>query len=54
MTFTTTPRLRIRRPSPTTAEFTVTTLPLSTAPLRILLLGRLLLGLATILLLHAL
>ncbi|CAH0014562.1 unnamed protein product [Clonostachys rhizophaga] len=33
---TTLPHLRIRRPSPTTAEFTVTTLPPPTLPLRIL------------------
>ncbi|UKZ46766.1 hypothetical protein TrVGV298_000976 [Trichoderma virens] len=33
---TTAPRLRIRRPSPTTAEFTVTTLPPETLPLRLL------------------
>ncbi|KAH6604880.1 GPI-GlcNAc transferase complex [Trichoderma cornu-damae] len=33
---TTAPRLRIRRPSPTTAEFTVTTLPPQTLPLRLL------------------
>ncbi|PTB70018.1 hypothetical protein BBK36DRAFT_1111020 [Trichoderma citrinoviride] len=33
---TTAPRLRIRRPSPTTAEFTVTTLPPRTLPLRLL------------------
>ncbi|KAG6014943.1 hypothetical protein E4U54_004570 [Claviceps lovelessii] len=51
---TTTPRLRIRRPSPTTAEFSVTTLPRSATPLRILLLLRVLLGLATLLLVHAL
>ncbi|KAG5919303.1 hypothetical protein E4U42_006555, partial [Claviceps africana] len=50
----TTPRLRTRRPSPTTAEFSVTTLPPSTAPLRILLLARLLLALAALLLGHAL
>ncbi|KAG6062011.1 hypothetical protein E4U17_005373 [Claviceps sp. LM77 group G4] len=54
MVLTTPPRLHIRRPSPTTAEFTVTTLPCSRAPLRILLLLRLLLALAVILLLHAL
>ncbi|KAG5979147.1 hypothetical protein E4U55_005497 [Claviceps digitariae] len=51
---TTTPRLRIRRPSPTTAEFSVTTLPRSTTPLRILLLLRVVLALATLLVLHAL
>ncbi|GAB0137579.1 hypothetical protein EsDP_00005839 [Epichloe bromicola] len=53
---TTAPRLRIRRPSPTTAEFTVTTLPPSTLRLRILrtslLVLRLVLTLATLLLLH--
>ncbi|KAG5970107.1 hypothetical protein E4U58_000689 [Claviceps cyperi] len=54
MVLTTPPRLHMRRPSPTTAEFTVTTLPPSRAPLRILLLLRLLLALAVILLLHAL
>ncbi|KAG5967307.1 hypothetical protein E4U57_000890 [Claviceps arundinis] len=54
MVLTTPPRLHIRRPSPTTAEFTVTTLPSSRVPLRILLLLRLLLALAVILLLHAL
>ncbi|KOS21831.1 Phosphatidylinositol N-acetylglucosaminyltransferase subunit gpi15 [Escovopsis weberi] len=55
---TTAPRLRIRRPSPTTAEFSVTTLPPSTLPLRLLLLLllllRLLLTLATVLVLYAL
>ncbi|KAK4154276.1 GPI-c transferase complex [Chaetomidium leptoderma] len=35
---TTTPHLYIRRPSPTTAEFTVTTCPPLTLPLRLLLL----------------
>jgi phosphatidylinositol glycan class H protein len=53
---TTSPRLRIRRPSPTTAEFTVTTLPprtLSLAILSLLLLAtRLLLVLTTTLLLY--
>ena len=53
---TTAPRLRVRRPSPTTAEFTVTTLPPSTVPLlllRALLLAlRLVLAAATLLLLH--
>ncbi|KAG5935494.1 hypothetical protein E4U53_000421 [Claviceps sorghi] len=48
------PRLRTRRPSPTTAEFSVTTVPRWTAPLRILVLARLLLALATLLLAHAL
>ncbi|KAI1637307.1 GPI-GlcNAc transferase complex [Biscogniauxia mediterranea] len=37
--FTTTPYLRIRRPSPTTAEFTVSTLPPLTPALRVLLLA---------------
>ncbi|KAI1494296.1 GPI-GlcNAc transferase complex, PIG-H component-domain-containing protein [Biscogniauxia mediterranea] len=37
--FTTTPYLRIRRPSPTTAEFTVSTLPPLTPGLRVLLLA---------------
>ncbi|KAK3196889.1 hypothetical protein K4F52_000233 [Lecanicillium sp. MT-2017a] len=50
------PRLRIRRPSPTTAEFTVTTLPPQTIAVRLLrfllLLARLSLSLATLLLLH--
>lgn len=54
---TTSPRLRIRRPSPTTAEFTVTTLPLPTLPLRalrlLLLATRISLSLATALALHA-
>lgn len=44
------PRLYIRRPSPTTAEFTVTTCPPLTFPLRVLLL---LLHLARLLLLSA-
>ncbi|KAK5997279.1 Phosphatidylinositol N-acetylglucosaminyltransferase subunit gpi15 [Cladobotryum mycophilum] len=54
---TTAPRLRIRRPSPTTAEFTVTTLPPETLPLRLLwillLLMRLLLSLTAVLILYA-
>ncbi|GJN85061.1 hypothetical protein PLIIFM63780_008625 [Purpureocillium lilacinum] len=54
---TTAPRLRIRRPSPTAAEFTVTTLPPPTLPLRLLvallLALRLALALATLLLLRA-
>ncbi|KND94364.1 hypothetical protein TOPH_01274 [Tolypocladium ophioglossoides CBS 100239] len=54
---TTAPRLRIRRPSPTAAEFTVTTLPPATLSLRLLrlllLLLRALLSLTTLLLLHA-
>ncbi|KHN99191.1 phosphatidylinositol N-acetylglucosaminyltransferase [Metarhizium album ARSEF 1941] len=53
---TTTPRLRVRRPSPTTAEFTVTTLPPRTLSLRILrvllVLARLVLALTTTLLLY--
>ncbi|KAH6896901.1 GPI-GlcNAc transferase complex, PIG-H component-domain-containing protein [Thelonectria olida] len=50
----TAPRLQIRRPSPTTAEFTVTTLrPLPTPVHILLLLARLLLSLATVLLLLA-
>lgn len=53
---TTTPRLRIRRPSPTTAEFTVTTLPSRTLSLRvlriILLVLRLVLTITTLLLLQ--
>ncbi|KAI5925935.1 GPI-GlcNAc transferase complex, PIG-H component-domain-containing protein [Camillea tinctor] len=39
MRLTTTPYLRIRRPSPTTAEFTVSTLPPLTPSLRMLLLS---------------
>lgn len=54
---TTAPRLRIRRPSPTTAEFTVTTLPPQTLPLRLLwlllLLVRISLSVITLLLLYA-
>jgi phosphatidylinositol N-acetylglucosaminyltransferase subunit H len=54
---TTSPHLRVRRPSPTTAEFTVTNLPPPTLPLRLLLstvlLARLVLGCAAVLLLHA-
>ncbi|KAK4189958.1 GPI-GlcNAc transferase complex, PIG-H component-domain-containing protein [Podospora australis] len=46
---TTTPHLYIRRPSPTTAEFTVTTLPPLTIPLRLLLLTITLLRLSTVL-----
>lgn len=53
---TTAPRLRIRRPSPTTAEFTVTTLPPSTLSLRLLrvllALLRLVLTLTTVLVLY--
>lgn len=54
---TSAPRLRIRRPSPTTAEFTVTTLPPQTVTLRaarlLLLLFRITLSLATAFLLHS-
>lgn len=54
---TTAPHLRVRRPSPTTAEFTVTTRPPTTLSLRLLLvfvfLLRLLLALAVLLVLHA-
>ena len=54
---TTAPRLRIRRPSPTTAEFTVTTLPPSTLRLRVLrlllLATRISLALAAVVALHA-
>ncbi|KAM7208611.1 phosphatidylinositol N-acetylglucosaminyltransferase [Naviculisporaceae sp. PSN 640] len=45
---TSAPHLYIRRPSPTTAEFTVTTCPRLTLPLRIALLGVLLLRIITI------
>ncbi|KAK4212872.1 phosphatidylinositol N-acetylglucosaminyltransferase [Rhypophila decipiens] len=45
---TSAPHLYIRRPSPTTAEFTVTTCPRLTLPLRIALLGLLLLRIVTI------
>ncbi|OAA74767.1 phosphatidylinositol N-acetylglucosaminyltransferase [Akanthomyces lecanii RCEF 1005] len=54
---TTPPRLQIRRPSPTTTEFTVTTQPPSTVALRLLrfllLVLRILLSILTILLLEA-
>lgn len=54
---TTAPRLRIRRPSPTTAEFTVTTLPPQTLALRLLwlllLFLRISLSLVTLLVLYA-
>ncbi|KAH6621075.1 GPI-GlcNAc transferase complex, PIG-H component-domain-containing protein [Chaetomium sp. MPI-SDFR-AT-0129] len=54
---TTAPHLYIRRPSPTTAEFTVTTCPPLTLPLRLLFLlirlARLLLAAAAILTLYA-
>lgn len=54
---TTPPRLQIRRPSPTTTEFTVTTRPPATFTLHVLrlllLLARILLALATLLLLEA-
>lgn len=54
---TTAPRLRIRRPSPTTAEYTVTTLPPQTLPLRLLwlllLLLRIFLSIVTLLVIYA-
>ncbi|KAI1101776.1 GPI-GlcNAc transferase complex, PIG-H component-domain-containing protein [Jackrogersella minutella] len=54
---TTTPYLRTRRPSPTTAEFVVSTLPPPTLPLRVALatiyLLRLVLGLGVLLLLYS-
>ncbi|KAI1867142.1 uncharacterized protein JN550_007194 [Neoarthrinium moseri] len=54
---TTAPHLHIRRPSPTTTEFTVSTLPPQTMPLRLLLavvnLLRLLLGITVLLVLYA-
>lgn len=54
---TTRPYLRTRRPSPTTVEFVVTTRPVLTTPLRVLLysvyLARVLLGLGIVLLLFA-
>lgn len=54
---TTAPRLQVRRPSPTTAEFTVTTLPPQTIILRLLrlllLVLRTSLSLTTLLVLHA-
>ncbi|ROW17046.1 hypothetical protein VPNG_01012 [Cytospora leucostoma] len=54
---TTAPHLHIRRPSPTTAEFTVTTCPPMTISLRILLalvfLSRVLLSLSVLLLLYS-
>jgi phosphatidylinositol glycan class H protein len=54
---TTAPRLRIRRPSPTTAEYTVTTLPPQTLPLRLLwlllLFLRIFLSLVTLLVIYA-
>ncbi|KAI8964749.1 GPI-GlcNAc transferase complex, PIG-H component-domain-containing protein [Daldinia sp. FL1419] len=54
---TTEPYLRIRRPSPTTAEFIVSTLPPPTLPLRLILgtiyLLRLLLALAILLMIYA-
>lgn len=54
---TTSPHLHVRRPSPTTAEFTVTTRPQLTVPLRLLLaavfLLRWLLGTGVVLLLYA-
>lgn len=54
---TSSPRLRIRRPSPTTAEFTVTTLPPQTVTLRVLrmllLALRVTLALLTLVVVHA-
>ncbi|KAJ9149390.1 hypothetical protein NKR23_g4452 [Pleurostoma richardsiae] len=54
---TTAPYLRVRRPSPTTAEFIVTTCPPPTLPLRLLLflvfLGRILLAISVALLLYS-
>lgn len=54
---TTAPHLHVRRPSPTTAEFTVTTCPPLTFSVRLLLgilfLMRVLLGLSVLLLLHS-
>jgi phosphatidylinositol N-acetylglucosaminyltransferase subunit H len=54
---TTQPHLRIRRPSPTTVEFTVSTRPDLTLPLRLLIaltfLFRLLIGLSVLLLLYS-
>lgn len=54
---TTAPHLLVRRPSPTTAEFIITTRPALTIPLRLLLLAvtllRILLGLATLLMLYS-
>jgi phosphatidylinositol glycan class H protein len=54
---TTTPHLRVRRPSPTTVEFTVTTSPPPPLPLRVLYnliaLTRIILAVLTILLLRA-
>lgn len=54
---TTSPHLHVRRPSPTTAEFTVTTRPQLTIPLRLLLVAvcliRFLLGTGVLLLLYA-
>lgn len=56
LTLTTAPHLQVRRPSPTTAEFTVTTCPPPTLSTRLLLglvlLARLLLALSALLLLH--
>lgn len=54
---TTAPHLHVRRPSPTTADFTVTTCPPPTLSLRILLglvfVARLLLGLSALLVLYS-
>lgn len=57
LALTTAPHLQVRRPSPTTAEFTVTTCPPPTISTRILLgivhLARVLLALSALLLLHS-
>jgi len=54
---TTQPHLRTRRPSPTTIEYTVSTYPQLTLPLRLLIattfLFRILIGLSVLLLLHS-
>jgi len=54
---TTQPHLRTRRPSPTTVEYTVSTSPYLTLPLRLLilstLLARILIGLSVLLLLYS-
>lgn len=57
LTLTTAPHLQVRRPSPTTAEFTVTTCPPPTLSTRLLLglvlLVRVLIALSALLLLHS-
>lgn len=57
LTLTTSPHLQVRRPSPTTAEFTVTTRPPATLSTRLLIglvhLARALLALSALLLLHS-